>query len=324
MHTLPPAFQAAIQHALLAFGLEDAAGRVLKHGTTTTIRVVAPGGASYAIRFQLQRRMPLRVVLAELAWLQAIHQVTPLQVPQPQPTRDGQLALLVTPEGTDPLIATCFAWLPGRHKHHVTPDDAWRMGKTLGCLHHFSRTYQLPAGLERWDFDREAFTTEHGPAIRERLSQHLEHADWQAVHQAFRFVVEALHRVDQEPGSYGLIQADTNLTNWLFQCQRVALLDFEVCCNGYYVFDIGRVLHSMAETHANHAALTTAFASGYQTRSALPPIGDMRLTTGMLMSLIDCVVWACDLPTALQTPELYTKLDRWLAQIQRLIKREWP
>jgi hypothetical protein len=67
--------------------------------------------------------------------------------------------MLVTADSADSRIATCFAWLPSRYKHQLTPQDAWRMGETLGCLHHMNSTYQLPAGLARWDFDREAFAT---------------------------------------------------------------------------------------------------------------------------------------------------------------------
>jgi transposase len=84
------------------------------------------------------------------------------------------------------------------------------------------------------------------------------------------------------------------------------------------------VLHSIAETHANHEALARAFCEGYQTHYPLPPIGDMRLTAGMLMSLIDCVVWARDLPKALQTPELSAKLRIWLAQIHAIVAHDIP
>jgi Ser/Thr protein kinase RdoA (MazF antagonist) len=188
-HTLPPAFHTAVTQSLFAFGLEGASWRVQKHGTTTTIRVLATSDARYALRLQLQSRMPLPVVLAELAWLQAIREATSLQVPQPVQTRDGQLAVLVAPESADPIIATCFAWLPGRHKRQLTRRDAGRMGAALGCLHQFSSRYSLPAGLERWDFNRDSFVDEHGTAIAERLGQLLDSSDWQAVQQAYAFTV---------------------------------------------------------------------------------------------------------------------------------------
>jgi Ser/Thr protein kinase RdoA (MazF antagonist) len=185
--TLPPAFDTALRQSLTAFGLESAAWRVLKHDTTTTIRVMATSGAAYALRLQLQSRMPLPVVLAELAWLQAIREATPLQVPQPLPTHNGQLALLVESEPANPLISTCFSWIPGRHKRQLTRHDTWRLGEALGRLHQFSTTFTLPAGLQRWDFNRDAFIDEHGVAIAERLRHELDPKDWQAIQQAYAF-----------------------------------------------------------------------------------------------------------------------------------------
>lgn len=78
------------------------------------------------------------------------------------------------------------------------------------------------------------------------------------LHRAYGVLDGALTLFESESDSYGLIHADTNLTNWLFQPGKVALLDFEVCCYGFYMSDI-------------------------------------RIQAGMLMSLLDIVAWVCQL-----------------------------
>jgi Ser/Thr protein kinase RdoA (MazF antagonist) len=311
-----------VRAALAAFGRPDATARIVKRSTTLTVRVDAPDGR-YMLRLQPHGRMPLPVVEAELAWLEAIRRETGLRVPGPIAAPDGRLALeIAAPGQAGPSVAALFAWLPGRHKRPLTIRGAQQMGEALGRLHQFSSGYQPPPGLARWDFDREAFADEHGTAIRERLPTSLGAADLAAVEKAHQFVLEGLALLDQEPDSYGMIHADTNPTNWLFERGEVALIDFEVCCRGYYMFDVGRLLHIFTADHAHGAQLCEALLRGYATVRPTPPRDDLRVRTGALMSLVDCVVWSCDLPDALRTHEAAASLRGWLAQIHDLL-RAW-
>lgn len=98
-----------------------------------------------------------------------------------------------------------------------------------------------------------------GAAVLEQAKNcHFSPADHAMLHRAYGVLDGALTLFESESDSYGLIHADTNLTNWLFQPGKVALLDFEVCCYGFYMSDI-------------------------------------RIQAGMLMSLLDIVAWVCQL-----------------------------
>ena len=125
--------------------------------------------------------------------------------------------------------------------------------------------------------------------------------------------------LESESASYGLIHADTNLTNWLFQADRVALIDFEVCCYGYYLFDVGRLLHELARDQQHAAALMAAFHRGYTRIHPLPPLQDVRMQAGTLMSLIDIVTWVCTLEPWMQDAWGAKLAERAVVQIQQMM-----
>jgi Ser/Thr protein kinase RdoA (MazF antagonist) len=106
-------------------------------------------------------------------------------------------------------------------------------------------------------------------------------------------------------------------TNWLFLTGQVALLDFEVCCYGYYLFDVGRLLHEFERDQSRAAQFAQAFLRGYTHIRPLPPLGDAREQAGKLMSLIDIVVWACTLEPWMQLAWGTDLMRRAVRQIQQ-------
>lgn len=302
--------------ALPSFGLADASYQLIKLGTTTTFRVAPRTGQPCVLRLQRLSRMPLGVVRSEVRWLTDIRDHTPLLVPMPIPAWNGELAVLLPAlPDREAQIATLFAWLPGRQKRCLTPRDAELIGESLAILHRFSSTYCPPGTFERWDFDC-ATVLENATVLDHVDATLLAPATIQLIRDAIRFVQSILIVLKSESASYGLIHADTNLTNWLFQSDRVALIDFEVCCYGYYLFDVGRLLHELA--HQKHtAALTTAFHRGYTRIHPLPPLQDVRVQAGILMSLIDIVTWVCTLEPWMQSAWGAKLAERAIVQIQQ-------
>ena len=303
--------------ALPSFGLADASYQLIKLGTTTTFRVVPRTCQPCVLRLQRLSRMPLGVVQSEMRWLADIRDHTRLLVPMPIPALNGELAVLLPAlPDREAQIATLFAWLPGRQKRRLTLRDAELIGASLAILHRFSSTYRPPGTFERWDFDRATFL-ENVAVLDHVDATLLAPAAVQLMRAAIRFVDSILTVLASESASYGLIHADTNLTNWLFQSDQVALIDFEVCCYGYYLFDVGRLLHELGQQPG--AALTTAFHRGYARIHPLPPLHDVRVQAGILMSLIDIVAWVCTLEPWMQSAWGAQLAASAVAQIQQMM-----
>jgi Ser/Thr protein kinase RdoA (MazF antagonist) len=303
--------------ALPFFGLADASYQLIKLGTTTTFRVVPCTGQPCVLRLQRLSRMPLSVVQSEVRWLTDLRHHTPLLVPAPIPASNGELAVLLPAlPDREPQIATLFAWLPGRQKRLLTLRDAELIGESLAILHRFSSTYRPLVTFGRWDFDCATFL-ENATVLDHVGATLLPPATVQLMHHAIRFVQSILTVLESESASYGLIHADTNLTNWLFQSDQVALLDFEVCCYGYYLFDVGRLLHELAQNQKYGPALTIAFYRAYTRIRPLPPLQDVRVQAGTLMSLIDIVTWVCALEPWMQSAWGAKLAERAVVQIQQ-------
>src|SRR5437868_11251635 len=82
--------------ALAAYPLAGLRVRLQAHRYNTTFRVVAPGGDRYLLRIPRASQISLEAAQAELLWLAALRQETPLIVPEPVPNREQRLLTVAT------------------------------------------------------------------------------------------------------------------------------------------------------------------------------------------------------------------------------------
>lgn len=142
--------------ALPAWGLTDAAVRLLFHGYNTTFRIEVADGRRYALRLNTAAAKPEPNLLAEVSWLAAVAADTPLRVPTPQRTLDGAWAARVaSPDHGRDVAAVLFSWLDGRDLgHRPRPEQAWVVGRAMATLHDHATRWRLPEGAELPLFDR--------------------------------------------------------------------------------------------------------------------------------------------------------------------------
>lgn len=80
-------------------------------------------------------------------------------------------------------------------------------------------------------------------------------------------VRSALRCLSTDPASFGLIHADLNPGNFLFGDGRIAVIDFDDCSFGWYLYDLAIPLLAMRKLTpdlAVEAQLCEAFLSGYE------------------------------------------------------------
>ena len=301
------------------FGLVHSKVRLIKMSTTTLFRVTDEHERQFVLRMQSAQRMPLHAVQAELAWLTILRTQCDLRIPEPVRASTDELVIRThgnTPD--DERLCALFHWIPGRHKHDLSSRDAALLGSTLGTLHHFASTYPLASTLARWQFDSAAFA-EQAKALDQPVGNILTANDRAMLRYAAEYVLSHLTILDTQPNSIGLIHADTNLTNWLFQRDHVALLDFEVCCFGYYIFDIGRLLHEFETSTVAIRDLIDSFQQAYSAARPLPVWHDEQIMAGKLMSLLDVVLWAITLEPWVRQAWGEHRIHAGMAQIQHAL-----
>lgn len=276
------------QAALVEFGLPGAAIKLMKYAGTALFRVEA--GERLALRLHPPERMPPAVVRAELAWLATLRREVGLPVPEPLPAPDGGMLAEVELPDEGRRYAALFRWLPGRHKPaSLTAADARRVGELIGRLHQFAARYVPPPEFVRWDFDWGEFA---GSTVeRPRWPALLAPADRALLATAIEQVRAAMDQLGQHRDAWGLIHGDTNLSNFLFQRGSVALIDFEVCCYGYYLFDITRTLLEFEQYGERAPELAAAFYQGYRLVRELPDLDHPHVRAFQVMNVVDLIVW---------------------------------
>jgi Ser/Thr protein kinase RdoA (MazF antagonist) len=311
--------------ALGDYGLAGSALRLLKYSSTALFRVDA--GEPLILRLHPPERHPTPVIRSELDWLAALRRQTNLLVPEPVAAPDGRLLVEIhSPELGETRRAALFRWLPGRHKpRSLTSADAGRLGLYLARLHRFAEQYRPPPDFVRWEFDWGEFAA--STVERPRWPARLAKSDHALMHAAIDRVRRAMDELGQRSDAWGLIHADTNLSNFLFQREAVALIDFEVCCYGYYLFDVTRTLLEFEMYGERAAALATAFHRSYRNERALPELDHPYMVAFRIMNVVDVIVWILDwgerMPLATGPRRVAAALER-LRQLAAPISTQEP
>jgi Ser/Thr protein kinase RdoA (MazF antagonist) len=278
--------------ALTHFGLSDANLQLILQRATAIYRVIHPGMAQqYVLRLHHPNRHPIICVQSELVYLKAICENTDLRVPEPVAATDGQLLGVVTLNG-EQRYASLFKWVPGKHKQqNLTVKDGMHLGIALGKLHAFTATWQPPPNFARWDFAaEEALDLEK--IIKESVGL-LSQNDLRDVAQAIEVAQSTLGMLRPTPHTYGLIHADANPGNFLHLPNQAAILDFEVCSYGYFLYDLGRLAEEIETSLKQRSQFTQALLSGYAKIRVLPPDAEAQVRAFSLLSALDTIVWLC-------------------------------
>lgn len=237
---------------------------------TTSIQANAP---AYALRIHRPNYRTSAEIRSELRYMQALKRETSVTVPEPGPTRQGDLITTVSLEGFDESRhCDLLTWVDGqvcRPHQGLGLKGTYRLGEVLGQMHLFAQTFQPPPEfcLPRWDADglfTEASPFKPGPL--EAIFSPADHAIFTEVEQRTRTIFRAL---EQESQAIGVIHCDFILGNCLFHKRKVQVLDFNDCGWGYFLYDLCPLLGNLKD-YPEYPALRRAFLAGYRSVCSLP------------------------------------------------------
>jgi Ser/Thr protein kinase RdoA (MazF antagonist) len=298
--------QAMGETALPAFDVEAARLVPLQHFGNTTYRVDSPDGSRYVLRIQRPNLHSIAEVRSEVAWLAALRRDTPLSVPEPMPTRDGDLLTVVEVEGVpEPRICVLFRWMDGRFVNKgLRPAHLERVGAFTAKLHDHAAGWTPPPGFVRRRVENlsDVVRRPDDPLADEVVAYGQELVGTLFTPEDGVLVAGALDRVrammaalDQAGEAFGLIHADLHQWNYLFDGGAVRAIDFDDCGYGYFLYDLAVTLSpSPVHYREDYPAYRAALLRGYGGRRPLPPEPERHLETFLILRRVQLMLWALE------------------------------
>lgn len=292
---------ALARSALAAYDVPVARLTAMAKGFNTTFRVDGEDGARYVLRVQRPDGPAPEMVRSEALWLRALRHDTALAVPEPLPTRTGDL-LTVAEHPEVPAARSCvlYRWLDGRFLDAaLTPAHLHRVGAFTARLHLHSAGWTAPAGFVRGrvddisDFGRSR-PDGLSPEVAEDAARLVEQVHSAAGADIVRAVVERVRRtreaLGRSPDTYGLIHADLHQENYLFHDGEVRAIDFDDCGYGHFVYDLAVTASELV--HLPHSAdLRAALLAGYRSVRPLPADHEDAIGDFVALRRLQLTLW---------------------------------
>ena len=231
-------------------------------------------------------------IASELMWLIALRRDTDIVVPDVLRAKDGALVqTLDAPDLDQPRHAVVYSFLSGSEP----PEDDLipgfeRLGEISARMHLHAKRWTPPADFARHDWTPDAI-----------LDDGLNWGPWQAGVGVDGEPLRQLTRLDAvlrgrlaalptDRAHYGLIHADLRLANLLVDGDTTAIIDFDDCGHGWYLFDLATAL-SFLEERPDVPDLIASWLEGYRRVAAVPPAMEAEIPTLIMLRRLQLMGW---------------------------------
>ncbi len=269
-----------------------ARARVVLHAVSenATFRVEVDDAPVAVLRVHRPGYHGLEEIRSELAWIAALRAEDAVATAAPLSLGGAAPACLDVARAS--LHVSAFSFLPGRAPApgaDLAPAFE-RLGEITARLHVQARGWDMPAWFRRnrWDW---AATLGENPIWGDwRAAPDLDGEARALIELAVRRLAARLAEYGTGPERFGLIHADLRLANLLADGERLAVIDFDDCGFGWFVYDFAASVSFMEDDPAV-PALMAAWCAGYARVRALAPADRAMLPDVVLLRRLMLLAW---------------------------------
>jgi Ser/Thr protein kinase RdoA (MazF antagonist) len=270
----------------------DATLTLLNISENATYRVDDPAtGACSVLRVHRPDYHSRDDIESELTWVEALRENRIVRTPTVLPAVDGSRIVDGVHDDGESRHAVMFSWVPGiEPPEDRLVDDFAELGAITARLHLHARSWERPRQFSRMTWDYAHSLGESGHWGRWQDGMGVGQAE---LAQLGRLDVRLRERLDQfgsGPDRFGLIHADMRLANLLVDGSDVAVIDFDDCGFGWYLYDLGSSL-SFIEHHPLVPAMIDSWVRGYRRVAPLSAEEEAELPTFVLLRRLLLVAW---------------------------------
>jgi Ser/Thr protein kinase RdoA (MazF antagonist) len=263
-----------IQHALAQYPHDVTNIETLRAGNNHVSSVFTKDGRRYALRLHRRGFRTPNQTRSEMQYLDGLS--ARMRVPKPVPTRQGDwIAELGDRSG--PRHATLLTWLPGRVRRPegqgAGPRTLFQIGSVLAQIHNFSAAFEPPPGFDLPIWDADGIVGPNSPFNPGPFNNLFSGAHIDRLQRIQDRLEGVFSRIGRRPETFGVIHNDVILLNCLHHGRQTAVIDFDDCGFGCFLYDFGGILGNLKD-YRSYAKLKQALLAGYRELRALPSTWD--------------------------------------------------
>jgi Ser/Thr protein kinase RdoA (MazF antagonist) len=246
--------------ALLKYGIENASLTLLRHNENMVWKVGLSEGLCYVLRIHIPSKglaiiHRAEYLESEMMFLSELSKNSDINVQKPIRTKDGSYVIQLPLCGG---FATLLSWLPGvtfNQLENTAIHNAFLVGELVAKMHEYVLKYPNSCKLTRPTYDSKRVMNAV-ISLKDGISMGLFTNHMYA--QLYEGAMCICNKMDQEnsrEGWHGLIHSDLGLGNIIVNHGIVSPIDFGLCGDGPFLFDLGGLMGTFDHTQLRKAAI---------------------------------------------------------------------
>ena len=272
--------------------LAGAVPRLINHSENHTFLLSVPGGEAFTLRVHRPDYQSTANIESELAWLDALHRQTALDIPEPVTGGNGRLLQHFTTASGETFHAVLFHFINGQEPSPESNlvDLFGVLGAYAAQLHRHATDWARPPRFERQAWTAAAILDPDGLWGDWRVAPGVDGIIRDTLERGQALLRQRLADYGDGPDRYGLIHADMRLGNLLVDGRQVSLIDFDDCGFCWFAYDFAAAV-SFYETSQDIPALKAAWLEAYTKVRPLSATDIAMLDSMVLLRRMALLAW---------------------------------
>lgn len=288
-------FHQAANDALKEFScLLEASCKMIDYSENTTYLVEDGQGKKYILRISRPNYHKKEEIEAEIAWLNSLHEQSPIDVSLPMRADDGDYVHAHSYNDTI-YYSTLFTFLEGNAPDENNEDDLIQQFETLGEItamfhKHTIEQHDYYQAFQRMTWDYDTILGQSPKWARWQDGLGMTPARIALYEEASHIIQKKLEAFGKHKTRFGLIHADLRLANLLIYGDEIKVIDFDDCGFGWFLYDLATSV-SFIEHMPYLDELIASWLKGYSKIRLLTDEEKEMIPTFILMRRLQLISW---------------------------------
>ena len=233
---------------------------------------------------------------SHLLWIEALNRDTDLLVQRPVRSVSGDFFTDVESDNGQSFLVTLLRWVEGELVWDNYGDELFvdlpsgilhKVGSVLGKLHRHSSQWTPPESFFRPGSESEKLQLDLNRLRPAADDGRIGARDFAVLERAVCHIIEHAALMERSPEFRGLLHGDFSCGNCIVHRDEIRPIDFDWCCFGYFLADVGWCF----AVNPMNPALCQAFLDGYGQQHTLPDNYLQIIESSFIESCIRLLSW---------------------------------